>query len=103
MNFMSESENKFFVFTNPLFYIYSVLIWTYALFELIPPFLGIKDWYYINYKLPKEDEEFLKKFLEYATKTVESPKGNIFIEIKRRRWKRAIEKCNKLLERYDHK
>lgn len=50
-------EDEFFIFTNPLFYIWLVVNVIYAALDSFSQYTGIKDWYYVLFEFKKLSEE----------------------------------------------
>lgn len=85
---MRIDEDKIFVLTNPLFYIWAIMLLIYIALEKLLDITGIYDWYYVLFRFNrmsergKEEMVFImdkrairlfwlkRKAWEYATKLI---------------------------------
>lgn len=81
---MQTDNDKFFILTNPIFWVYFLIMASYYLLDMLNNFLGIKDWYWVLFKLknmPLAQKKDLVK-LQTSRKTK-------FFWLKEKAWERA--------------
>ena len=76
--------DKFFILTNPIFWVYFLIMASYYLLDMLNNFLGIKDWYWVLFKLKNMPLAHKKDLVK-----VQTSKQTKFFWLKEKAWERA--------------
>lgn len=87
MKISTEFVEQFFIMTNPLFWVFALITYIYTGFKNLFTEIGITDWWYILFKLDKQDDKHKKIIKELYKKHMEQ-KTKMFW-LKRKAWKYA--------------
>ena len=61
---MERNEENFFIYTNPLFYLYFILLAIKYIVVLFLEYVGVIDWYYVLFKLRGQHENVKDALLQ---------------------------------------
>lgn len=85
--------DKFFIFTNPLFWVYFILYLIWLGIKGFLDFTGIFDWYYVLFKLKGMEKRYGNDLVFVFTN-----KKNKFFWLKQRAWEYAT----KIIKKQDN-
>lgn len=78
---MQTNEEKFFILTNPIFWAYFLIMAIYYLLDMLNNFLGIKDWYWVLFKLKNMPLAHKKDLVK-----IQTSKKTKFFWLKEKAW-----------------
>lgn len=87
---MKINEEEIFVLTNPLFWIWVILLFIYQLIKKAIVFTGINDWYFVLFNFDTMPEEGKKQMLFMMNN-----RTTYLFWSKRKAWEYAVNKINK--------
>ena len=86
---MKISEEQIFVLTNPIFWLWAIIVFVIYLVRKILDFTGLYDWFYVLITFDKMSESGKKAMINVMNN---QPK---MFWLKRKAWEYAIAKINK--------